>query len=176
MASYVKRMNAVVSAYVVVENMSTGNCVGDLCVYQNLLQLYMRSEIPTIMAVNRSCCLLVCNSVKVCRISYVISVYLRAVRFSLFLDFTSVIWELVADVLGQPIGPIFVISPLKMEPIGCPETSVTKYQSTDVLGHPIGPIFIISPLKMGPIVCPETSLTNYQSILRKIPEELKSQN
>jgi len=149
MAGYVKRMNAVVGAYVVVANMCTGNCVGDLCVYQNLLQLYMRSEIPTIMAVNRSCCLLVCNSVKFCRISYVISVFLRAVRFSLFWEFTSVIWELVTDVSGQPIGPIFVINPLKMGPIGCPETSVTKYQSTDILGQPIGPIFIISPLEDG---------------------------
>ena len=55
MAGYVKRMNAVVGAYVLVENISTGNCVGDLCVYQNLLQLYMRSEVSTVMAVNSSC-------------------------------------------------------------------------------------------------------------------------
>jgi hypothetical protein len=54
MAGYVKRMIAVVGAYVVVENVSTGNCVGDLCLYQNLLQLYMRSEIPKVMAVNSS--------------------------------------------------------------------------------------------------------------------------
>jgi hypothetical protein len=91
MAGYVKRMNAVVSAYGVVENMSTGNCVGELCVYQNMLQLNKRSEIPTIMAVNRSCCLLVCNSVKFYRLSYFISVFRRAMRFSLFWDFTSVI-------------------------------------------------------------------------------------
>ena len=64
MADYVKRMNAVVGAYVVVENISTGNCVDDFCVYHNLLQLYMRSEIPTVMAVNSSYCLLVCDSVK----------------------------------------------------------------------------------------------------------------
>jgi hypothetical protein len=149
MAGYVKRMNAVVGAYVVVENMSTGNCVGDHCVYQNLLQLYMRSEIPTIMAVNRSCCLLVCNSVKFCRLSYVISVFRRAVRFLLFWDFTSVIWKLVADVLGKPIGPIFVINPLKMWPIGCTKTSVTNYQSSEVLGQPIGPIFIMNPIEDG---------------------------
>jgi hypothetical protein len=40
MAGYVKRMKAVVSAYVIFENIRTGNCVGDFCVYQNLLQLY----------------------------------------------------------------------------------------------------------------------------------------
>jgi len=62
-------------------------------------------------------------------------------RFSLFRDFTSVIWD-VADVSTQPIAPIFIIKPLKIGPIGFPETSVTNYQST----------------------------------LRKITEELKSQN
>jgi hypothetical protein len=54
MAGCVKLMNAVVGAYVVVENMSKGNFVGDLCVYQNLLQFYTRSEIPTVMAVKSS--------------------------------------------------------------------------------------------------------------------------
>jgi hypothetical protein len=51
-------------------------------------------------------------------------------RFSLFWDFASVIWEFVTDVLEQLIAPIFIISPSKMGPIGCPETSVTNYQST----------------------------------------------
>jgi hypothetical protein len=39
-------------------------------------------------------------------------------------------WLLVADISGQPISPIFKedqAGPLKMGPIGCPETSVTKY-------------------------------------------------
>jgi hypothetical protein len=64
MAGCVKRMNAVVCACVVVGNISTGNFVGDLCVCQNLLQLYMRSEIPTVMAVNSSCWLLDSDNVR----------------------------------------------------------------------------------------------------------------
>jgi len=55
MAGCVKRMSTVVGAYVVVENISTENFVGDFCVNQNVLQLYMRSGIPTGVAVNSSC-------------------------------------------------------------------------------------------------------------------------
>jgi hypothetical protein len=46
----------------------------------------------------------------------------------------SVSWWLDTDVSGKPIGPIFKGQafqeelPLKMGPIGCPETSVTNYQ------------------------------------------------
>jgi hypothetical protein len=43
----------------------------------------------------------------------------------------SVDWWLLADVSEQPIGPIFNgQTVLKMGQIGCPETSVTNYQST----------------------------------------------
>jgi hypothetical protein len=49
-------------------------------------------------------------------------------------------WYLVTEVSGQRIGPVFkgqavglylswIAWPLKMGPIGCPETSVTNYQS-----------------------------------------------
>jgi len=30
------------------------------------------------------------------------------------------------------------------------------------------------PLKLGPVGCPETSVTNYQSMLRSVPEKLRS--
>jgi len=36
---------------------------------------------------------------------------------------------MVIAVAGQPIGPTFKGQTLKVGPIGCPETSVTKYQS-----------------------------------------------
>jgi hypothetical protein len=41
-------------------------------------------------------------------------------------------WFLVTQVSGQAIGPIFKDQdlPLKMGPIGFPETSVNNYQST----------------------------------------------
>jgi len=42
-------------------------------------------------------------------------------------------WYLATDVSGQLIGTIFksqVLEALKMEPIGCPETSVTNHQYT----------------------------------------------
>jgi hypothetical protein len=60
------------------------------------------------------------------------------------------------------LGPIFksqeskslIYSPLKIGPIGCPETSVRNYQYT--------------LRKIGPIGCPETSVRNYQYTLRKI--------
>jgi hypothetical protein len=55
----------------------------------------------------------------------------------------SVEWQFCTEVSGQPIGPIFtgqdfqkeslscwISWPLKMGPIGCPETSVQNYQST----------------------------------------------
>jgi hypothetical protein len=45
----------------------------------------------------------------------------------------SVEWYFLTDVSGKPIFPsskIKTASPLKMEPIGCPETSVRKYHST----------------------------------------------
>jgi hypothetical protein len=46
-------------------------------------------------------------------------------------------WQLVAYVSGQPIGPIsrvqqysaWIAWPLRMQPIGCPETSITNHHS-----------------------------------------------
>ena len=67
--------------------------------------------------------------------------------------------------------------PLKVGPIGCPETSVTSHQSTLLnireqrrshYKKTVGLLII------GPIVCPEMS--NYQYTVHNIPEEPSSQS
>jgi len=53
-----------------------------------------------------------------------------------------------ADVLGQPMGPIFK-------------------------GQAVQEEITALPLKMGPIGCPKTSATNCHSVLCKIPKEAR---
>jgi hypothetical protein len=45
-------------------------------------------------------------------------------RSALLWDFTHRIMLVLTDVVGQPIGSTFKGLPLKMGPIGCPETLV----------------------------------------------------
>jgi hypothetical protein len=60
-------------------------------------------------------------------------------------------WRLVAEIRGQPIGPI------------------AKSHACQLIVH--GWKGQVSALTMGPIRRPETSITTHQLTLRKIPEE-----
>jgi hypothetical protein len=70
----------------------------------------------------------------------VINIYVAGSHIKITMQITSsLFWYsarrrlLVTDVSGQHIGPVFFTgqaSTLKMEPLGCPETSVTNYRCT----------------------------------------------
>jgi hypothetical protein len=101
---------------------------------------------------------------------------------------------LVVNSLRQALNvyelPSRTTCPLNMGPTGCPETSVTDYQSmlsnipeqrrSLLKFHPRYYIkyslysWTAGPLNMGPTGCPETSVTDYQSMLSNIPEQRRS--